>query len=145
MFGLWCLKSRLSLEITSFDLLCVCLGRRNDVPLPVMALVLDGIAAKDVWPLRTLANRWAHAVRAVTAFEVSTQAKDHNLIAKLSAIYRRQRNYPVASFVLTLKGIMSFSQAATLLLMVTKMVSVFFMAGAQQRVESIPSKLLAQL
>ncbi len=59
-----------------------------------MALVLDGIAAKDVWPLRIVGTRWAHAVRTVTAFEVSIQAKDHNLRAKLSAIYRRQQNYP---------------------------------------------------
>ncbi|DBB17543.1 TPA: hypothetical protein ACH3X3_002601 [Trebouxia sp. C0006] len=93
----------------------------NDVPLPVMALVLDGIAAKDVWPLRTLGSRWAHAVRAVTACEVSIQAKDHSLKAKLSAIHRRQRNYPLARFVLILSEIMSFSQAARLLVMVKKM------------------------
>ncbi len=110
-----------------------------------MALVLDGIAAKDVWPLRIVGTRWAHAVRTVTAFEVSIQAKDHNLRAKLSAIYRRQQNYPLARFVLTLSEIMSFSQAARLLLMVTKLVSVYFMAGAQQRIESTPSKLLTQL
>ena len=110
-----------------------------------MALVLDGIAAKDVWPLRTLGSRWAHAVRAVTACEVSIQAKDHSLKAKLSAIHRRQRNYPLARFVLILSEIMSFSQAARLLVMVKKMVSVFSMAGAQQRIESTPSKLLAQL
>ncbi len=96
-----------------------------------MALVLDGIAAKDAWPLRTVGSRWAHAVRTVTAFEV--------------VIYRRQRNYPLARFVLTLSEIITFIQAARLLLTVTKAVSVFFKAGAQQRTESTPSKLLAQL
>ena len=110
-----------------------------------MALVLDGIAAKDAWPLRTVGSRWAHAVRTVTAFEVAVQAKDHNLRAKLSTIYRRQRNYPLARFVLTLSEIITFIQAARLLLTVTKAVSVFFKAGAQQRTESTPSKLLAQL
>ncbi|KAL0051670.1 hypothetical protein WJX82_000070 [Trebouxia sp. C0006] len=85
-----------------------------------MALVLDGIAAKDAWPLRTVGSRWAHAVRTVTAFEVAVQAKDHNLRAKLSTIYRRQRNYPLARFVLTLSEIITFIQAARLLLTVTK-------------------------
>ena len=107
--------------------------------------VPEPVAAKDVWPLRIVGCRWAHAVRTVTAFEVSIQAKDHNLRAKLSAIYRRQQNYPLARFVLTLSEIMSFSQASRLLLMVTKLVSVCFMAGAQQRIESTPSKLLTQL
>ncbi len=81
-----------------------------------MALVLDGMSAKDVWPLRAVGSRWAHAVRSVTAFEVSIPAEDHTLRAKLSAIYRRQRNYPLARFVLRLSGLMAFSQSARLLM-----------------------------
>ena len=105
----------------------------NDVPVPVIALVLDGMPAKDVWPLRAVGSRWAHAVRSVTAFEVSIQAKDQNLRAKLSAIYRRQRNYPLASFVLRLSESMPFSQTARLLLMVTTLVSMSSMARAQHQ------------
>ncbi|DBB17661.1 TPA: hypothetical protein ACH3X3_002702 [Trebouxia sp. C0006] len=55
------------------------------------------------------------------AFELSIPAEGHNFTAQLSAIYRRQRNYPLARFVLRLSGILSFSQAARLLLMVTKL------------------------
>ena len=58
------------------------------------------------------------------AFELSIPAEGHNFTAQLSAIYRRQRNYPLARFVLRLSGILSFSQAARLLLMVTKLVSM---------------------
>ena len=81
MFGLWCLKSRLSFEVS----ICFAFAQAGwkDVPLPVMALVLDGIAAKGAWPLRTVGSRWAHAVRTVTAFEVAVQVKDHNLRAKI--------------------------------------------------------------
>ena len=140
-----CLAAGLSL--LSQDLFCFAFVQAgwNEVPLPVMALVLDGASAKDVWPLRAVGSCWAHAVRSLTAFEVSIQAEGHNLRAKLSAIYGRQRNYPLASFVLRLSGIMPFSQAARLLVLVTKLVSVSFMARARHSIESTPSKLLAQL
>jgi len=94
----------------------------------------------DIWPLRAVGSRWAHAVRSVTAFELSVQADRHKLRANLSAIYRHhQRNYPLAHFVLRLSEIMSFCQAARLLLMVTKLVSVSSTAGVQHRLD--PSKM----
>ncbi len=128
--------------LVSHDLICLACVQAgwNDVPVPVMALVLDGMPAKDIWPLRAVGSRWAHAVRSVTAFELSVQADRHKLRANLSAIYRHhQRNYPLAHFVLRLSEIMSFCQAARLLLMVTKLVSVSSTAGVQHRLD--PSKM----
>ncbi|KAL0051872.1 hypothetical protein WJX82_003626 [Trebouxia sp. C0006] len=90
----------------------------NDVPLPVMAQVFDGMPAQDIWPLRAVGSVWAHSI---TAFELSIPAEDHNIRAQLSAIYRCRRNYPLADFVLRLSEIMSFCQAARLLLMVIKL------------------------
>lgn len=106
----------------------------NDVPVLVMALVLDGMPAKDVWPLRAVGSHWAHAVRLVIDFELSVQAERHKLRAQLAAICGRQRNYPLARFVLRLSESMSFSQTARLLVMVTTLVSMFSIAGAQQQV-----------
>ena len=108
----------------------------NDVPLPVMSQVFDGMPAKDVWPLRAVGRRWAHAVRLVTAFELTIPAEGHNFMAQLSAISRCQGNYPLANFVLSLSEIMSFCQAARSLLMVTILVSVSSRASARHRVES---------
>ena len=95
-----------------------------------MAQVFDGMPAQDIWPLRAVGSVWAHAVRSVTAFELFIPAEDHNFRAQLSAIYRCRRNYPLADFVLRLSEIMSFCQAARLLLMVIKLVSVSSRAGS---------------
>ena len=140
----WCEVLGRWAAFASQDFMCLAFFQAgwNDVPLSVMALLLDGIPAKDVWPLRAVASRWAHAVRSVTAFELSVQVESHSFRAKLSAIYRCQRNYPLAKFVLRLSETMSLCQAARLLLMVTKMVSVCSMACAQQRIESTQASFL---
>ncbi len=110
-----------------------------------MAQVFDGMPAKDVWPLRAVGSGWAHAVRSFNAFELSIPAEGHNFRAQLSAIYRCQGRYPLATFVLRLSEIMSLSQAARLLLMVIKLVSVSSRVGSHLRVESTQATNLGKL
>ena len=94
----------------------------NEVPLPVLNLILQDMTAKEMWAVRAVGNNWAKAVRSTIEFALTIQATDRNLKAKMSAICLRQMHYPLAQFVLQLKG-SSFQRSANLLLSVTKLVS----------------------
>ena len=95
----------------------------NEVPLPVLNLILQDMTAKEMWALRAVGNCWAKAVRSTIEFALTIQATDKNLKAKMSAICRRQMHYPLAQFVLQLRKGNCFQRSAKLLRSVTKLVS----------------------
>ena len=99
----------------------------SDMPLPVLAQILQVMTAKEMWAVRAVGNYWACAVRSTIGFVLTIQATDRNLKAKLSAIHRRQRHYPLAQFVLRLKKGRSFHRSAKLLLSVAELVSRLFL------------------
>ena len=99
----------------------------NDVPLPVLAQILQVMTAKEMWAARSVASHWACAVRSTIKFVLTIQTTDRNLKAKLSAIHRRQRHYPLAQFVLRLKKGRSFHRSAKLLMSVAELVSRLFL------------------
>ena len=99
----------------------------NDVPLPVLAQIFQVMTAKEMWAVRAVGSHWACAVRSTIEFALTIQATEKNLKAKVSAVYRCQRRYPLARFVLQLKKSSVLHSAAKLLLSVTKLVSRFLL------------------
>ena len=99
----------------------------NEVPLSVLSQILQVMTAKEMWAVHPVGSDWACAVRSTIEFALTIQATDKSLKANMSAIYRRQRHYPLARFVLQLKEISTLHSAAKLLLSVAKLVSRFLL------------------